>query len=129
FCFRRRRGKVVHQIRADFGVNGIDSVLQSLQRLTWRNFSSPEEIPKLDDAERRQIALRHSIKCLTESLKPRVGCDRCDSVPGIARASRAHFGASPKCFSCSTKESRCRGATTASQGAGGPRKKSGRGWA
>src|SRR5205814_6122155 len=35
--------------------------------------------------ERRQIALRHSIKCLTESLKPRVGCDRCDSVPGSAR--------------------------------------------
>src|SRR5205823_13643500 len=99
---------VVHQIRADFGVNGIDSVLQSLQRPTSRNFSSPEEMPKLDAAERRQIALRHSIKCLTESLKPRVGCDCCDSVPGSARASRAHFGASPTCFSCSTRESHWR---------------------
>src|SRR5205823_11731307 len=58
------------QIGADFGINGIDSLLQCLQCLRWRNFPSPEKIPKLDDAKRRQIALRHSSRCLTESLKP-----------------------------------------------------------
>ncbi len=70
FCFRRRGREIMHQVRADFGTNSVDSLLQGLQRLTWRNFPSPEKIPKLDDAKRRQIALRHSSRCLTESLKP-----------------------------------------------------------
>src|SRR4029077_691552 len=65
FRLRHRRGKIVHQIRVDFGIHGVDSLLQCLQHLTWRNFPSPEKIPQLDDADCRQIALRHSTTLVT----------------------------------------------------------------
>src|SRR6266567_3301590 len=90
------------QIGADFGINGIDSLLQCLQCLRWRNFPSPEKIPKLDDAKRRQIALRHSSRCLTESLKP-------TSWSRSLRFSSGERTRSP--------EKRCRGAITPTQSA------------
>src|SRR5205823_12611676 len=48
FCFRRRRSEIMLQIRADLIVNSVDSLLQSLQRLSWRNFTAPEQIPQLE---------------------------------------------------------------------------------
>src|SRR5438132_4784971 len=65
FCFRHRRSEIMLQIRADLIINSVDSLLQSLQRLSWRNFPPPEQIPQLDDTDRRQIALRHSTTLVT----------------------------------------------------------------
>jgi len=44
-------------------------------------------------------------------------------VWGAHAPSRADFGASPKCFSCSIKESRWRGANDSTRGACAPRKR------
>jgi len=44
-------------------------------------------------------------------------------VWGAHAPSRADFGASPKCFSCSIKESRWRGANDSTRGASAPQKR------
>src|SRR5437588_3960322 len=81
--------------------------------LRWKHYLKSNSSPSTN---RRFIR----IKSWTKVVFRITSCGRDRPVALLFRGahapSRAHFGASPKCFSCSTKESRWRGANDSTRG-------------